>query len=235
MCGRFVQMDLRELADAFDAILRTDLPTTALVPHHNLAPTQMVGIIGRNAAAARSLTRMRWGLVPGWARDDSGGGKLFNARSESAAEKPSFREALRQRRAIIPADGFYEWQAAPGGRRQPWYISRADGAPMGFAALWEVWRGGAAPLFTCTILTIAANDDIADLHERMPVLLSKDALDAWLDPSLPIQDVQELLRPAANGTLRRWPVGPLVNGTRHDSPELLQPMAPVPEAMGALL
>lgn len=235
MCGRFVQKDLRELADAFGAILRSDLPPSALVPRHNIAPTQTVGIIGRNAADTRSLTCMRWGLVPGWARDDSGGGKLFNARSESAAEKPSFRAALRHRRAVIPADGFYEWQTAASRERQPWYISRADGAPMAFAALWEVWRGGTAPLFTCTILTVAANDDIADLHERMPVLLDGAAIDAWLDPATDAAVLHGLMRPASPGSLRRWPVALLVNGTRHDSPDLMQPAMPVPEPMGALL
>ena len=236
MCGRFVQKDLKSLAEAFDAILRHDLPPDALIPHHNIAPTQEVGVIGLNAAGTRSLTLMRWGLVPAWVRDDSGGGRLFNARSESAGEKPSFRDAYQRRRAIIPANGFYEWP--PGAAvRQPWFISRADGAAMGMAALWEIWRGRPeGPLFTCTILTTQANGDIADLHERMPVLLMDEAACAtWLSPDSADEARAALLRPAPAGTLQRWPVGPLVNAVRHDGPELMEPVTPAPEPVGMLL
>lgn len=236
MCGRFVQKDLKSLAEAFDAILRHDLPPDALTPHHNIAPTQEVGVIGLTPAGTRSLTRMRWGLVPAWAKDETGGGRLFNARSESAAEKPSFREAYQRRRAIIPADGFYEWP--PGAAvRQPWFISRADGRPLAFAALWEIWRGRPeGPLFTCTILTTQANGDIADLHDRMPVLLMDEgACAAWLAPNTAPGGRQALLQPSPAGSLQCWPVGPLVNAVRHDGPELMERAAPAAQPAGLLL
>lgn len=234
MCGRFVQKDLAALAEAFDARLRHDLSPRQLIPAFNIAPTREAGVIGRNAAGELSLTAMRWGLVPGFAADASGGGKLFNARSETAAEKPSFREAFRRRRAIVPADGFYEWKpdATP---RQPWFITRADGAPLAMAGLWEIWRDPAEdnrPLFTFTILTTEAGPDIRHLHHRQPVLLADAAARAaWLAGD---KDAA-LLRPSQAGTLTARPVNPLVNGARAEGPALLDPAPPAAEPLGMLL
>lgn len=239
MCGRFVQKDLKELADAFDATLRSDLPPRLLDPRCNIAPTAQIGIIGLDRAGARSMTAMRWGLVPSWANDASGAARMINARSESAADKPSFRDAWRLRRAVIPADGFYEWPQT-GDRRQPWFVQRADGRPMAFAALWEAWRGGESPLITCCILTTAANDDLARIHERTPVILmTNDAIDRWLSPGTAEIARHGLMHAPANGALTLRPVTPLVNAVRHDGPDLLAPFVPdtgpPPAAMGSLL
>lgn len=234
MCGRFVQKDLAALAAAFDARLRHDLAPRHLAPAFNIAPTRDAGVIGRNAAGDLSLTAMRWGLVPFFAADASGGGKLFNARSETAAEKPSFREAFRRRRAIVPADGFYEWKpdATP---RQPWFIARVDGEPLAMAGLWEIWRDpadGNRPLFTFTILTTDAGPDITHLHHRQPVLLADGAARrSWLDGG----DDAALLRPSPAGTLTARPVNPLVNGARAEGPTLLDPAPPPAEPVGMLL
>ncbi len=223
MCGRFVQKNLKDLADAFDARLRADLPPRLLEARFNIAPTAEIGVIGLDRHGSRSVTAMRWGLVPSWAQDMAGAARMINARSETAAEKPSFREAWQRRRAVIPANGFYEWPQQ-GDRRQPYYIARTDGRPMGFAALWDIWRGGRDPLFTCTILTTAANDDLARIHERTPVLLPDDAAIAlWLDPATPDAARHTLMRSPANGSLNLTPVSQAVNAVRHDGPELLHP------------
>lgn len=227
MCGRFVQKDLKELAEAFGATLRTDLPPRLLSPRFNIAPTAEIGVIGLDRAGGRSVTAMRWGLVPAWAADASGAARLINARSESAADKQSFREAWQKRRAAIPADGFYEWPQT-GDRKQPWYVARADGRPMAFAALWEVWRGGDdGPMFTCCILTAAANDDMARIHERTPVLLMDNAaIDRWLSPATPDIARHAMMRAPAPGSLQLHPVTPLVNAVRNDNADLLSPWVP---------
>lgn len=227
MCGRFVQKDLKDLAEAFDARLRHDLSPRMLAPRYNIAPTAEIGVIGLDRAGNRSVTAMRWGLVPAWAADTTGAARMINARSESAADKPSFREAWQKRRAVIPADGFYEWPQK-GDRKQPWYVARGDGRPLGFAALWEVWRGGGdGPLFTCCILTAPANDEMARIHERTPVMLmEEDAVERWLSPDTPEIGRHGMMRAPAAGTLHLRPVTPLVNAVRHDGPELLAPHDP---------
>ncbi|OYQ33645.1 hypothetical protein CHU95_14850 [Niveispirillum lacus] len=240
MCGRFVQKFLKDLADAFDARLREDLSPRLLHPRFNIAPTAEIGVIGLDRAGNRSVTAMRWGLVPSWAQDTSGAARMINARSESAADKPSFREAWRKRRAVIPADGFYEWPQT-GDRKQPWYVSRADGHPMGFAALWEVWRGGEGEmLFTTCILTAPANDDLGRIHERTPVMLmNAEAVACWLSPETPEIARHGLMHAPAPGSLRLWPVTPLVNAVRNDGPDLVAPYDPTaviaPIMTGSLL
>lgn len=238
MCGRFVQKDLKELAGAFGATLRSDLAARHLISHYNIAPTAEVGVIGLDRSGARSMTCMRWGLVPSWADDTAGAARMINARSESAADKPSFRDAWQKRRAIIPADGFYEWPQT-GDRKQPWFVARADGRPLAFAALWEIWRGGEeGPLFTCCILTAAANEPLARIHERTPVVLMEDGeVERWLAPDTPEIARHALMQAPAPGALTLRPVTPLVNAVRHDGPELLDRYQPeaAPRAAGSLL
>lgn len=226
MCGRFVQKDLKDLAAAFDARLRHDLPARLLSPRFNIAPTAEIGVIGLDRQGQRSVTAMRWGLVPGWAADSDGAARMINARSESAADKPSFREGWHRRRAVIPADGFYEWPQK-GDRQQPYFVTRSDGRPLAFAALWDVWRGGEDPLFTCTILTSAANTDLSAVHERTPVILmDADAIERWLSPDTPDIVRHGLMRAPAAGSMMIRPVAPAVNTVRNDGPELLAPFTP---------
>ena len=200
-----------------------------LFPRYNIAPTQPVAAVraipttsrAAPATAARELTLLRWGLVPSWAGDPSVGNRMINARSETVATKPSFRRAFADRRCLIVADGFYEWQRQ-GARKQPLWIHRRDGGLFAFAGLWERWAP--AGLETCTILTQAASDFIRPVHDRMPVVLPPDRWDAWLDPGL--RDPAALVALMAETDLEDWsldPVGAGVNNPRFDAPECLRP------------
>ncbi len=182
----------------------------------NLAPTQDIGVIVKAADGLR-LTAMRWGLIPSWAKDEKIGGRMINARAETVAEKPAFRAAFRARRCIIPASGFYEWQAA-GRVKQPYYISRRDGHPLSFAGLWERWRDGAgADILSCAIITTVANEAIEPVHDRMPVILGREAVAAWLN-----QGGADLLQPCPPEWLQLWPVSRLVNNPRSQGPDLIR-------------
>lgn len=231
MCGRFtLTSPLEALRALFGFAERPNLR-----PRANIAPTQAVlalraGPGGEGDAPAAFFPQ--WGLVPSWAEDPAVGARMINARAETLAGKPAFREAFRRRRCLIPADGFYEWRAAAGGRRQPWRIARPDGGPFAFAGLWEAWRGPAfpEPLLTCTIVTTEANADLRDLHPRMPVILDPADHTRWLDPAAEEASLQALLRPAPEGLLQSHPVSPAVNDVRNDSLDLLRPADPLPPA-----
>jgi putative SOS response-associated peptidase YedK len=166
---------------------------------------------------------LRWGLVPHWAKDASTGFKMINARSETLAEKSAYRDALRTRRCLIVADGFYEWQARPGRAKLPWHVTRADGAPFAFAGLWAVWHGPADEVLrTCTIITTDANATLQDVHDRMPVMLRDQAEeDAWLDHGTPAPLLRELLVPLPDALTARRAVGPAVSDARYDGPDCL--------------
>jgi putative SOS response-associated peptidase YedK len=177
-------------------------------------------------ADGRVLDRYRWGLVPSWAKSADIGSRLFNARGETVAEKPSFRAAFKSRTCAIPVDGFYEWDHRPGGHRQPHYFSRADGEPLVLAGLYEHWRDPAvdAPLATCTIITTDPSDDLDGIHDRMPVVLDPDDLEAWLDVSdHEPAERQALLRPSRPGTLTHHAVDKAVGSVRNDGPGLIEP------------
>lgn len=168
---------------------------------------------------------MRWGLIPSWARDPAIGGRMINARSETAADKPAFRSALRRRRCLVPADGFYEWQ--PVGRvKQPYHIHAAGGGPLAIAGLWERWTApDGGDIETCALLTTAANDAVAALHDRMPVILSPDDFSRWLDPAVTDPAViADLLRPVAADHLTWHPVSTRVNRVGEDDADLLRPV-----------
>lgn len=201
-----------------------------LKPRWNIAPTQEIPII-RKDKDRRRLALPRWGLVPSWAEDPSIGARMINARSESAAEKPAFREAFRLRRCLVPVDGFYEW-AEVDGRKQGRIIRCRDRALFALAGLWECWRGpkgGPAvepPLETATVLTTSANAALSVLHDRMPVILDEGDWAAWLDPETPLSDLATLLRPAPDDLLDLTPVGPRVNSVRNDDPGCLDPPPP---------
>jgi putative SOS response-associated peptidase YedK len=193
------------------------------------------GGAGAAAGPERRLVLLRWGLVPPWAPDPSIGNRMINARAETVATKAAFRTALRRHRAIVPADGFYEWHRGPGrGPSQPWYFTRAEGGPLALAALWEAWRDpqappDAAPLRTCTIITAPAGPDVAGVHDRMPVVLEPGSWDRWLDPELDEADaVADLLAVSPAGTLQALRVGRLVSSVGNDGPELIEPAPPEP-------
>lgn len=223
MCGRFtLRTASSEVARQLGLL---DVPE--LTPRYNIAPTQSAAVV-RHAAGApsgRELVWLRWGLVPRWAKDASIGSKMINARAETVAEKPSYRTALRRRRCLVPADGFYEWQKHAGTRqKQPYHIARADGGVFALAGLWERWDQGAQPLETFTIITTEANELMRPLHARMPVILPPEAYAAWLDPAVddPAR-LAALLRPWAGEDYRATPVSTRVNSPSHDDAGCLAP------------
>jgi putative SOS response-associated peptidase YedK len=222
MCGRFLlHSPLAELQRAFRFAGRPNLE-----PRFNVAPTQRVAIVrlaaGDGGTSRRELALVRWGLVPAWAKDPAIGSRMINARAEGIAGKPAFRAAFRQRRALVPADGFYEWKRMEGGRKQPMLVRRRDRRPFAFAGLWESWRGpDGAPLETMTIVTTEPNGLMAGIHDRMPVILGEDDHEAWLDPGRP--GGAALLRPCPAGWLEAVPVSTRVNSPRNDDAALVEP------------
>jgi putative SOS response-associated peptidase YedK len=221
MCGRFTLKTLPQLLAEHFAL--GDIP--ALAPRYNIAPSQEIAVV-RLQEGQRRLDLLRWGLVPSWSKDASIGSRLINARSETAGEKPAFRAALRSRRCLVPADGFYEWQVR-GGRKQPHLIQRRDGGPFAFAGLWERWRGTeGTEIASCTLLTTEANELVRPIHDRMPVILDPRDYEAWLDSEVntPAR-VASLLRPSSAAEMVAIPVGLWVNDPRHDDPRCVDPEA----------
>jgi putative SOS response-associated peptidase YedK len=213
MCGRFTQKSpSKKVAKKFEV---KQVPP--LVERYNVAPTQAVlGI--RDRDGAREASFFRWGLVPRWAKDASIGSKLINARSETVAQKPSFREAFMRRRCLVPADGFYEWSRR-GEKKRPFYFHMKDGEPFAMAALWERWEDDESSLETCTILTTEANELLAPYHERMPVILRPENYDLWLDEQVRRADQFEpLLLPYPHEQMAAYAVSSLVNSPRNDGP-----------------
>ncbi|MEQ1857695.1 MAG: SOS response-associated peptidase [Longimicrobiales bacterium] len=221
MCGRYtLAANADELVEAFDV----PLPAFELVARYNIAPSQLAPVVAADRHGRR-LGLLTWGLVPGWA-DEPGEG-IINARIESVAEKPSFREALDRRRCLVPADGFYEWKGVNGGKVPHW-IHPASGGVISFAGIWERWsRPGAAARHTFAILTTEANADVAPLHDRMPVIVTAESRDAWLDRDLDGAEALELLRPTPRGALTSFAVSPRVNRATEDDEDLVRPAGEV--------
>jgi putative SOS response-associated peptidase YedK len=197
-----------------------DLP--ALLPRYNIAPSQRIAVIRALAAGSRELAFLHWGLIPAWATDPAIAARLINARAETAAEKPAFRAAMRRRRCLIPADGFYEWQKTETAKR-PFFFQLQDERPFAMAGLWETWQGPDGPVESCTILTTAANELVAKLHERMPVILEPQAYAAWLDPNLvdPAQ-LAEWLKALPASQMKSFPVSRLVNSPKNETPDCIR-------------
>jgi putative SOS response-associated peptidase YedK len=191
---------------------------------YNLAPGQEVLTIVQPAGAPRTVRRMRWGLIPSWAKDPGIGNQLINARAETVVSKPAFRAAFRERRCLIITDGFYEWETQ-GRRKQPWCIRRADGQPFAFAGLWECWADPAGQVVeSCTIITTTPNALIRRFHHRMPVILAPQDYDLWLDGQ--VRDASRLLPllvPCPPEEMTAYPVSPLVNNPANDSPACQAP------------
>jgi len=219
MCARYsLSHGDQSFAEVFDL---AEVPEVE--PRWNVAPTQTAPVIVEGPRGVRRVEPMRWGLVPPWADDPSIGNRMINARSETAAEKPSFRAALKARRCLVPADGFYEWQAV-GRAKQPVHIRRRDRGVFAIAGLWEVWKKGGEPLETFTILTTAPNDLLRPIHDRMPVIVASADFGRWLDPE--VRDaaaVRPLLGPCDAEGWEAVPVSRFVNNPRNDGPECLAP------------
>ncbi len=223
MCGRFtLSASATALVEQFDL---ANLPNWT--PRYNIAPTQEALTVAMLPGFPGRYGRLlRWGLIPRWAKGPRSGSSLTNARAETVAGKAAFRHAFRQRRCLILANGFYEWQRQDH-RKQPYYIRLRDDRPFAFAGLWERWvPEDGQPLDSCAILTTAANTLMKPLHLRMPVILSSADAEVWLDPGVHDPDrVQPLLRPYPAEEMVAYPVGPLVNDPAHDSPECIAPLA----------
>ncbi len=228
MCGRYTLRTPRDQILKRFRIAR-DLTPANLFERYNLAPSQPVAAVRIARDGVRELVPLRWGLIPHWAKEEKTGYSTINARVETVATKPAFRDAFRRRRCLIPADGFYEWQFSPGSKRkQPWYIELKDGEPFAFAGLWERWepRQAGEPVESCTILVTEANELVRPIHARMPVILDPTDYDAWLDPAYDPSALHALLKPYPAHAMTAWKIGTRVNNPRNDDPACLEPALP---------
>ena len=231
MCGRYVSVRSNEdLTEEFDAIDATDLAWEA--PDYNVAPTKPVRIVVNrplrddDGTPAKTPTRqlrvVSWGLIPSWAKDRKTQGRMFNARMESVATTNAFRRPYAKRRCLVPADGWYEWQVTDAGK-QPMFMTPEDGHPIAFAGLYEFWGEHGQTVTTCTIITAPAEGALAEIHDRMPLVLPRDAWTRWLDPA--VADPSDVLHPwdeVAGEHLELRPVAPTVNKVDNNGPELLE-------------
>jgi putative SOS response-associated peptidase YedK len=217
MCGRYtITRSAAELGEAFEVAQVPEFP-----PRYNVAPSQSVPVVRLAAGGERRMELLRWGLIPFWARDPGIGYKMINARAETVAEKPSYREAFKRRRCLMVADGFYEWKKAPGGK-QPHYFRLKSGESFAFAGLWERWEGE-EEIRSCALITTEPNGVVGAVHDRMPVILSPADYEAWLeadDPDL----LRSLLRPYPGEEMEGYAVSPAVNSPRNDDPAVIEPV-----------
>jgi len=220
MCGRFVGYRPIETLQEHFPIDRVE---ATIAPNFNIAPTQRIAAIVQEGDE-NVLKSFQWGLVPLWAKDPAIGVRMINARAETVDSKPSFRNAFKKRRCIIPADGFYEW-TGPKGNKQPVFITLPNGEPFGFAGLWEVWdnKGMAdQPLYTVTIITTEASQAIKDIHHRMPVILKPEAFHDWMNTGTPIGPLKEIITTRIYKELVFRSVSKAVNSTRNNSADLIE-------------
>jgi putative SOS response-associated peptidase YedK len=228
MCGRFTsRTPASDLAEYFGV---DEVVAPELGARYNVAPTDETYAVAESGEERR-LGTFRWGLVPFWAKDVKIGSRMINARAEGLLDTSAFRRPFERRRCIVPADGFYEWEHTGGTRKQPWYITRADGKPMALAGLWDSWRpvkgSDEGKVRSCVIITGEPNATIARLHDRMPVLLPPEVWDLWLDPTNDdVASLQSLLVPAPDELFELVPVSTAVNTVTNDGPELVEPVAP---------
>ncbi len=221
MCGRYtLKTPVEKLAEEFGF----DASSVKLPPNYNVAPTQEVAAV-LSEGGERRLELLRWGLIPSWADDPGIGSRMINARAETAPEKPSFRRAFRERRCLIPADGFYEWKRT-NGAKQPYYIRMREGRPFAFAGLWEGWKDNGGPeIRSCAILTTAPNALAGEIHDRMPVILPAGSYDAWLDPEAEKDELISLLAPYHEAEMEAYPVSRFVNSPSNNDPRCIEPAA----------
>ncbi len=235
MCGRYtLHAPPEELARIFRLPLDEVHRVFDFGPRYNIAPTDDIAAVRvRRGGESREPAVLRWGLVPYWTRDPGIGARMINARGESVAGKPAFRDAFRERRCLVVADGFYEWQKLTG-RKQPYYLRMRDGEPFAFAGLWDRWEGQGQgqgqgqrqePIESCTIITTEPNELARALHDRMPVILRPEDYDRWLDPvATDLKSLEVLLRPFPSELMIAYPVSTLVNKPENDAPECIEPL-----------
>lgn len=231
MCGRYT---LTSAPEALRALFAYEEQPN-FPPRFNIAPTQPIPIV-RLVDGKRRFALVRWGLLPSWAKDPSAFPLIVNARGESLHDKPAFRAALKHRRCLIPADGFYEWKAAGSGAKQPFFVHAKSKAPFAFAGLWETWTGpNGEEMETATIVTTRANKTLSVIHDRMPVIVPPEAFDLWLDTMhVDAITAETLIQPAPDDLFEAYPVSAAVNRTANDSIKLLDRAevgaAPKPDA-----
>jgi putative SOS response-associated peptidase YedK len=224
MCGRYTVTSSPEaLGTLFGYEEEPNFP-----PRYNVAPAQPTAIV-RLVGGRRQFALVRWGLLPSWVKDPKTFALLINARGETVLEKPAFRAAMKRRRCLIPADGFYEWQVE-GGRKRPFFVRAKSGAPLAFAGLWETWIGpNGEELETAAIVTTRANQMLAPIHDRMPVIVPPEAFDLWLDcANVDAQTAAALITPAPEDLLEAYEISTAVNRTANDNPKLLEPVGAAP-------
>ncbi|MGZ8718621.1 MAG: SOS response-associated peptidase [Aeromicrobium sp.] len=232
MCGRYATtLTAAAMNTEFEIDLAHSL--AEVEPDYNMAPTKLAPIVvqrtPRDADPYRELMRARWGLIPSWAKDPSIGSRMINARVETVAEKPAFQKAFRKRRALIPADGYYEWYAGQGKSKQPFFMTPKDRSVLSMAGLYEFWKDPETDewVVSYTIMTARAEDALGYLHDRMPFIVEKDSYTQWLDPApQPTEELLGLLVPAAPGRLDAFPVSKAVGNYRNNGPELIEPLPP---------
>lgn len=217
MCGRYTLTQTGQLPAVFE------ISEIRIPPRFNIAPTQSVPVVRLSEDRGRFLDCLSWGLVPSWAKNPSMGARMINARSETVEKKPSFRDAFRRRRCLVPADGFYEWKKLSGGK-VPHFIGMSDRSLFAFAGLWESNNRGDHQLETFTILTCQPNDLLAEIHDRMPVILPCEHYGRWLDPSSDAGLLNSLLAPYPAKEMTTYPVSRLVNSPRNDGPACIEPV-----------
>ncbi len=221
MCGRFtLHLPPELLAEIFGLLEIPVFPA-----RYNIAPTQMIAVVKDASGGRNRLDFLHWGLIPHWAKDRKIGQKMINARAETVHEKPAFRHAIRHRRCLVPASGFFEWRHEDKGKI-PLYVRLKDGSPMVFAAIWESWQAPEGETVeSCAILTTSSNELIEPLHDRMPVILHSGEFRLWLDPEIsdPAK-LRHLYRPYPSDLMEMYPVSSLVNSPRNESPDLITPV-----------
>lgn len=227
MCGRFALLTPgHDLLTQF-GVTETAVNASMIAPRYNIAPTQPVVVVRASTSSANGqheLVLVQWGLIPSWAKDPKIGSRLINARSETVAEKPSFRAAFKRRRCLVLADGFYEWQKLDG-KKQPTFIHMADQSPFALAGLWETWHSpDGGELDTCTILTTTPNEIMEPIHNRMPVILEPEDYDTWLFPGNQPNIALHLLRPFSSEKMAAYPVSTWVNSPAHDDAKCIVPL-----------
>lgn len=222
MCGRYT---LKSPIEVLVKEFGITGPLPEIQPSYNVAPGREVAAVTAGGDGGRHLETLKWGLVPSWAKDPGIGYRMINARSETAAEKPSFRKPLKERRCLILADGFYEWRKMGNGK-QPFHIKMEDEKPFAFAGLWERWERDGVEIRSCAILTTEPNDLLRKVHDRMPVILPPEAQATWLDPE--VRDpasLLPLLAPYPSGAMTAYPVSRTVNSPSNDGPGCVEPAA----------